>query len=280
MDGSSMQTAVRGFACWPWCGAFGAGPAWAQIPEWFGQYRIAADFELREVNSKRTIKLSDYFKPESKAQNVVVLVFTGVGCPIGDLYMPRLVELAEVYKSKGVTFLAINSNAHETAHRLREQARRFKLPFPVLKDPGNVVADVNLVERTCEVLVIARMREIQYHGPIDDQYGLGVRKDAPTRRYLADALDAVLAGAHGRHSGDAGRRLSAGPGRAQRGDAQGPAGSGRRCGDHRGVRRARAVEPDQGRTGNVRPTSPDPPAEVPVVPSTRPGRAVPAPDLR
>jgi peroxiredoxin/mono/diheme cytochrome c family protein len=174
--------------------AWGVGPARAQLPEWFGQFRIAADFELRDVTSNRTIKLSDYFNPESKSQNVVVLVFTGVDCPIGDLYMPRLVELAEAYKSKGVTFLAINSNARETAPQVAEHARRFALPFPVLKDPGNVVADVNLVERTCDVVVIARMCEIQYHGAIDDQYGLGTRKDAPTRRYLADALDAILAG--------------------------------------------------------------------------------------
>jgi peroxiredoxin/mono/diheme cytochrome c family protein len=173
---------------------WGVGPARAQIPDWFGQFRTAADFELRDVTSNRTIKLSDYFNPESKSQKVVVLVFTGVGCPIGDLYMPRLVELAETYKSKGVTFLAINSNSRETAAQVAEHARRFALPFPVLKDPGNVVADVNLVERTCDVLVIARMREVQYHGAIDDQYGLGTRKDSPTRRYLADALDAILAG--------------------------------------------------------------------------------------
>jgi hypothetical protein len=172
----------------------GVASARGQVPDWFGQYRTAADFELGDVTSKRMIKLSDSFKNDPKTPSVVVLVFTGVSCPIGDLYMPRLVELADAYKGKGVTFLAINSNAHDTAEQVAEHARRFKLPFPVLKDPGNVVADVNLVERTCQVLVLARMREIQYRGPIDDQYGQGTRKDAPTRRYLADALDAILAG--------------------------------------------------------------------------------------
>jgi hypothetical protein len=171
-----------------------AGSARGQIPEWFGAYRTAADFALRDVLSQRTIKLSDYFKPDAKTRNVVVLAFTGVDCPIGDLYMPRLVELAEAYKKKEVSFLAINSNAHDTVEQVAEQARKFKVPFPVLKDPGNVVADVNLVERTCEVVVVARMREILYRGPIDDQYGLGTRKDAPTHRYLADAIDAILAG--------------------------------------------------------------------------------------
>jgi thiol-disulfide isomerase/thioredoxin/mono/diheme cytochrome c family protein len=174
--------------------ALGARSAHGQIPEWFGSYRTAADFELQDVRSGRAVKLADFFNQGTPTKNIVVLVFTGVACPIGDLYMPTLGALAEAYKDKGVKFLAINSNAHDTIDQVADHARRFTVPFPVLKDPGNVVADVNLVERTCEVFVIAGMREIRYRGAIDDQYGLGTRKDAPTHRYLADALDAILAG--------------------------------------------------------------------------------------
>ena len=63
---------------------------------------------------------------------------------------------------------------------------RTKIPFPVLKDTGNVVADLNLVEQTCEVLVVAGMRDIRYRGAIDDQYGIGSSKEAPAHRYLVD----------------------------------------------------------------------------------------------
>jgi thiol-disulfide isomerase/thioredoxin len=173
--------------------ALGARSAKGQIPEWFGSYRTAADFELRDVRSGQLVKLADCFKPESKTK-VVVLVFTAVKCPISDLYMPTLGALAEAYKGRGVQFLAINSQDHDTVQEVADHARRLKIAFPVLKDPGNVVADVNLVERTCEVLVLARMREIRYRGAIDDQYGLETRRDAPAHRYLADALDAILAG--------------------------------------------------------------------------------------
>ena len=174
--------------------ALATGPARGQIPEWFGSYRTAANFDLRDARSGLSVKLSDFFNQATPTKNVVVLVFIGVACPIGDLYMPRLAELAEAYKDKAVKFLAVNSNAHDTALQVADHARRFKVPFPVLKDPGNVVADVYLVERTCEVIVIAGMREIRYRGAIDDQYGLETRKDAPSQRYLADALDAILAG--------------------------------------------------------------------------------------
>jgi mono/diheme cytochrome c family protein/peroxiredoxin len=175
------------------CAALAAPPAQGQIPDWFGTYRTAAEFELRDVRSGLSVKLSDYFKPESKTK-AVVLVFTGVSCPIVDLYMPALGSLAEAYKDKGVQFLAINSNAHDTVEQVAAHARRFNVAFPVLKDPGNIVADVNLVGRKGEVLVLARMREIRYRGAIDGEYGIGTRQDAPAQRYLADALDAVLAG--------------------------------------------------------------------------------------
>ena len=174
--------------------ALATGPARGQIPEWFGSYRTAANFDLRDARSGLSVKLADFFNQATPTKNVVVLVFIGVACPIGDLYMPRLAELAEAYKDKAVKFVAVNSNAGDTALQVADHARRFKVPFPVLKDPGNVVADVYLVERTCEVIVIAGMREIRYRGAIDDQYGLETRKDAPSQRYLADALDAILAG--------------------------------------------------------------------------------------
>ena len=35
---------------------------------------------------------------------------------------------------------------------------------------------------------------IRYHGRIDDQYGIGFRREKPTRRDLKEALDELLAG--------------------------------------------------------------------------------------
>ncbi|MHC5539424.1 redoxin domain-containing protein, partial [Singulisphaera rosea] len=181
------------------CGLFlgvtgGADSAWGQFPPDFGSYRTAGDFELRDVRSGRIVKLSDSFNPEKPTKNVVVLAFTGVSNPADEQALSRLGQLAETYKGKGVNVLAINSNAHDTAEQVAEHARRLGVSFPVLKDPGNVLADLDLVERTGEVLVISGMREIRYRGAIDDQVGREESKDAPARRYLADALDAVLAG--------------------------------------------------------------------------------------
>jgi hypothetical protein len=52
---------TRRFAVWllVLAGVLAVSSACGQIPEWFGAYRTAADFALRDVLSQRTIKLSD-----------------------------------------------------------------------------------------------------------------------------------------------------------------------------------------------------------------------------
>ena len=102
--------------------------------------------------------------------------------------------LARRYESRGVDFLAINSNASESREEVAEHARQTGILFPVLKDPENRVADWLLAERTCEALVIDGSGRLRYRGAIDDQYAQGSRRDEPAQDYLAQAIEAVLAG--------------------------------------------------------------------------------------
>ena len=87
-------------------------------------------------------------------KKAAVLVFTGTQCPVGNLYLPRLADIAREYEAKGIAFAAINSNASESLLDAQNHSREYALPFPMLKDAGNVVADALGVARTCEVLVI------------------------------------------------------------------------------------------------------------------------------
>jgi peroxiredoxin len=149
------------------------------------------DFTLKTASGDTSIRLYGYARLQKKA---VVLVFNGTACPVAEVYMPRIKELAKAYESKGVVFLAINSNAGEPADDVALHAKEHGLNFPVLKDPKNLVADLALAERTPEVLVLDGRATIRYRGAIDDQYIVGARKPEPTRHYLRDALDAVLDG--------------------------------------------------------------------------------------
>lgn len=123
-----------------------------------------------------------------------VVVFLGTECPINNAYLPRLAELHRTYSPRGVRFVGINANRQDSAQRVAEHARQHAVPFPVLKDEGNIVADRFEAEQTPEVFLLDAAHVVRYRGRIDDQFGLGYRRPRPTRHDLAEALDEVLAG--------------------------------------------------------------------------------------
>ncbi|MCA9263351.1 MAG: redoxin domain-containing protein [Planctomycetales bacterium] len=127
-------------------------------------------------------------------QPVVVVVFLGTECPLAKLYGPRLAEMEERFRERGVAFLAINANTQDSMTELSAYAERYKLAFPVLKDVGNRVADAMGAERTPEAYVLDQDRRIQYHGRIDDQYSVGVARDKVLREDLGIAIEELLAG--------------------------------------------------------------------------------------
>lgn len=148
------------------------------------------DFTLKDTRDK-PVRLYGY-----AGKKAVVVVFIGTGCPVSDLYLPRLAELAAAYEKKDIAFLAIDSNRGSDAGKVAEAVKQAGIRFPVLMDPGNVVADLLLAERTCEALVIdGKNAALRYRGAIDDQYTPEKRREKPTKPHLIDALDDLLPGA-------------------------------------------------------------------------------------
>jgi peroxiredoxin len=152
-----------------------------------GLMQRLSNFTLQDVTSERSLNLYGF-----QGRKGIVLVFMGIDCPVGNLYVPRLIELNHEFMKQGVVMLGINSNAHETAADVARFVKETKIDFPVLKDPGNIVADSALVERTCETIVLDGFARIRYRGAIDDQHQQGKSKDAPDQQYLRDALTALV----------------------------------------------------------------------------------------
>jgi peroxiredoxin/mono/diheme cytochrome c family protein len=146
------------------------------------------DFSLRDHRGQ-SHRLSDL-----SANQLVVVVFFSADCPLAKLYAPRLVELAEAYKTKGVAFLGIDANIHDKMADVGRYVQQHDIPFPVVKDVGNTVADRFAAARSPEVFVLDRNRVVRYRGRIDDQYGVGSHRPRSTRDDLAIALEELLAG--------------------------------------------------------------------------------------
>ena len=150
--------------------------------------RTVKPFALRD-SADRSVALAGF-----KDKKAVVVVFLGTECPLNNAYLPTLAALHREYAPRGVQFLGINSNAHDTPTRIAAHVKANAIPFPVLADPASVVANDFGARRTPEAFVLSPGGKVLYRGRIDDQFGIGYRRTQATRRDLAIALDEVLAG--------------------------------------------------------------------------------------
>jgi len=148
----------------------------------------APDFAIPNIDGQRHSLYGN------KGRKAIVVVFISTDCPIANLYIPTLVELHKKYASKGVQFLAINSNDQDSFADVVTHARERKVPFPVLKDSDHRAADALGARRNPEAFLLDSGFVIRYCGRIDDQYGYTFRRPAPTQTELKDALDDLLAG--------------------------------------------------------------------------------------
>ena len=116
-------------------------------------------------------------------------------------------------------FLAIDSSRQDAFVSVSAFAQEREIPFPVLKDFDQQVADDFGAARTPEAFVLDAQRVIRYHGRIDDQYTVGVSRGKPTSRDLA-------AGARRAAGGQAGHHARAPKWRAVRSNASATAAAG------------------------------------------------------
>lgn len=141
------------------------------------------DFRLKDAGGK-----SLSLQKLSEKKTAIVVLFLATQCPIATDYTERIVALVEAYAEKDVQFVGINSNRQETVDEIAEYSEKHGFEFPVLKDPGNKIADYFAARRTPEVFLLDKERILRYRGAIDD------KRDEPTKHYLQTALDLVIVG--------------------------------------------------------------------------------------
>ena len=159
----------------------------------------APNFSLPGVD-ERTHALKDF-----AGAKVLALVFTCNHCPTAQYYEERLKELARDYQPKGVALVAISPNDPKSVRldelgwsdlgdtfeemKLRAQHRQYNFPYLYDGDAESVSREYGPVA-TPHVFVFDAARKLRYVGAIDDSE----RPQRVEKRYLRDALDALLAG--------------------------------------------------------------------------------------
>ena len=135
----------------------------------------------------QTHGLADY-----KDAKLVVVAFICNHCPVSRAYEERLVALQEKYKSKDVQFIgvAVNARDDDRLPAMKVRAAEKKYNFPYLYDESQQIARDYGATVTPHVFVLDGDRKVAYFGAVDDNQN----PDRATKHYLADALEALIAG--------------------------------------------------------------------------------------
>jgi len=138
----------------------------------------------------------NYSLGDFSSARVLVIAFTCNHCPYVQAYEGRMIDLQEQFGPEGLQLIAINSNdtknySDDDFVGMVRRARQKGFNFPYLRDENQAVAEEYGATHTPEFFVFDRNRKLRYHGKMDDNYQ---NPDAVTRRYLQDAVEALLAG--------------------------------------------------------------------------------------
>jgi peroxiredoxin len=151
-----------------------------------------SDFKLKNIDGKM-VSLSSFDKTKG-----VIVVFDCNTCPVSKAYNNRILALAKKYNDT-YPLLAINANdpdvsSGDSFEDMVSYAKDHGYTFPYLFDETQNVAKAFGATNTPHVFVLNKTGQefkIAYIGTIDDS---AKNAKAVTKKYVEDAIDALLAG--------------------------------------------------------------------------------------
>ena len=149
----------------------------------------ATDFKLKNVDGKM-VSLANY-----KDAKGFIVIFDCNTCPYSKAYNDRIIALGKKY-AKDFPLIAINANSGEDAsgdsfEDMVKYAKKHGYEFPYLVDETQEIAKIYGATNTPHVFVLNRTLKVAYIGTIDDN---ARNSSAVTKRYVEDAVDALLTG--------------------------------------------------------------------------------------
>jgi peroxiredoxin len=150
----------------------------------------ATDVKMQNVDETE-VSIADV-----AGESGTLVIFTCNHCPYAKAWESRIAGIGNLYATKGVGVVAVNSNdpsaySEDRFEVMQERTRQLGMKFPYVVDADSSVALAFGATRTPEAFLFDSAGKLVYHGTIDDNY-----KDADkvTKPYLRDALDALVGG--------------------------------------------------------------------------------------
>lgn len=158
--------------------------------------RVNGLVTLNDLDGK-AVKAADHMG------KVTVVSFYSIQCPIQRAWDQRLAQLQKDFEPKGVVFLHIDSNVTEIGaepprdgedsayDKIKAHLKEKELPFRVLADHGNKVADLFDAKTTPHVYVFGKDGRLVYKGLVDDDQK--DRNPDARNNYVHDVVTKLLA---------------------------------------------------------------------------------------
>ncbi|HIN90066.1 MAG TPA: redoxin domain-containing protein [Porticoccaceae bacterium] len=106
-----------------------------------------------------------------------------------------LQKLVEQFNEDNISFFMIDSTGASNKSEMREVAADAKISLPILMDDTQLVAEELGITRATDVIIIVpKAQEVVYRGALNNRFAEGSRARRASEHYVADALDAILAG--------------------------------------------------------------------------------------
>lgn len=153
---------------------------------------IAPDFELLNTVTEQQLGLKN-----SKGKAGTVIMFICNHCPFVIHVNEALVQIANDYMAKGISFIAISSNDVENYPQdgpelMNARAKELSYPFPYLYDETQEIAKAYDAACTPDLYIFNADLALVYRGQLDDSRpGNGI---PVTGKDLKNALDNLING--------------------------------------------------------------------------------------
>jgi len=106
-----------------------------------------------------------------------------------------LEKLVKQFAGEKIAFFMIDSTGASDKSEMREVAADADITLPILMDDTQLVAEELGITRATDVIIIVpKAREVVYRGALNNRFAEGSRARRASEHYVADALDAILAG--------------------------------------------------------------------------------------
>jgi peroxiredoxin len=117
-----------------------------------------------------------------------VVIFMSAKCPCSNSHLNVVKKLAQDFKD--YNFVAVHSNSDESVDQAKNYFSAAGLPFPVIEDAGDKIADEYKAFKTPHAFLIAADGKTVFKGGVTNSH----EGESAEKNYLRDALSDVQAG--------------------------------------------------------------------------------------